>query len=93
MKNAVHGFDWDDANRGKCQKHGVSVDDIEYVFKNNPMIFPDLKHSLAEERHVAVGVDSALRHTAVVFTYRNGCIRPISARYMHRKEIKRFKTL
>ena len=32
MRNVVAGFDWDHGNREKCQKHGVSVADIEFAF-------------------------------------------------------------
>ena len=46
----VSGFDWDDGNRLKCQKHGVSVAEIESMFRNNPRVAPDLKHSSAEDR-------------------------------------------
>ena len=27
------GFDWDDGNRDKCQKHGVSIGEIERLFE------------------------------------------------------------
>jgi uncharacterized DUF497 family protein len=37
-------FDWDDRNREKCQKHGVSIDEIENLFLGQPRIAPDLKH-------------------------------------------------
>jgi hypothetical protein len=29
---AIRGFDWDDGNRDKCQKHGMSIGEIEAVF-------------------------------------------------------------
>ncbi len=29
MIELIDGFDWDDANIGKCQKHGISVQMIE----------------------------------------------------------------
>jgi uncharacterized DUF497 family protein len=29
MGDALAGFDWDDGNRKKCQKHGVTLDEIE----------------------------------------------------------------
>ena len=28
----VAGFDWDDGNREKCRKHGVSLAEIEALF-------------------------------------------------------------
>jgi hypothetical protein len=32
MTLQVSGFDWDDGNRAKCQKHGVSIAEIEALF-------------------------------------------------------------
>ena len=31
MNVGVAGFDWDAGNRAKCQKHGVSVAEVEEV--------------------------------------------------------------
>jgi uncharacterized DUF497 family protein len=90
MKEAA-GFDWDPGNRGKCQKRGVSLAEIELLLQTSAKIAPDIKHSVTEDRYVAVGRDSAGRAMFVVFTTRmkggQRLIRPISARYMHRKEI------
>jgi hypothetical protein len=30
------GFDWDDGNLEKCSKHGVSLDEIEDLFSDQP---------------------------------------------------------
>jgi len=30
----VAGFDWDSGNSGKCQKHGMSLVEIEQIFAN-----------------------------------------------------------
>lgn len=89
------GFDWDAANRGKCQKHGVSIEEIEALFRNAPLyVTPDHKHSGKEVRYVAAG-QSKGRFLFVAFTLRameNGqCIRPISARFMHKKESRRYE--
>ncbi len=88
----VSGFDWDAGNRAKCQEHGVSVDDIEGLFARPIMILPDTAHSTAEERLRAIGRTEAGRHVFLIFTVRERggekFIRPISARYMHRKEIE-----
>ena len=84
------GFDWDDGNRQKCQKHGVSIAEIELLLTTAAKIAPDLKHSRSEERSLAVGRDSQGRAMFVVFTVRSirgqKLVRPISARYMHKKE-------
>jgi uncharacterized protein len=55
------------------------------------MILPDEAHSGAEVRSKAIGKTAAGRHVFLVFTIRerhgNRFIRPISTRYMHRKEV------
>jgi uncharacterized DUF497 family protein len=87
------GFDWDKGNRDKCQKHGVSIAEIESLFLGGtPLAGPDPAHSVAEQRFRAIGVTAQRRSLFVVFTWRRRrkqrLIRPISARFMHRKEVE-----
>ena len=96
MKIQVNGFDWDDGNREKCQKHGLSQKEIEYFFQQNEVfITPNPKHSDDEERYLAIGRSRKQKPMFVVFTLRdvNGerLIRPINARYMHEREAKRYE--
>jgi uncharacterized DUF497 family protein len=50
------GFDWDDGNARKNEKHGVSKSEVEQVFLNKPLLLADdLKHSLRERRIHALG--------------------------------------
>jgi uncharacterized protein len=90
MIETISGFDWDDGNLEKCQKHGVSVAEIEGLFRRPRTVRVDLEHSLGEERLRAIGRSNDGRYVFLVFTIRErngeGFIRPISARYMHRKE-------
>ena len=91
-----HGFDWDQGNLEKCRKHGVPVQTIEWFFKvGDVYLAPDYKHSQIEDRYLAVGRDEDGRPLFVAFTLRrkNGksLIRPISARYMHQKEIEKYE--
>jgi len=90
----IDGFDWDNHNRGKCEKHGVSIDAIEALFMQTIMVLPDETHSQVETRFRAIGKDGARRHIFIVFTIREvgirTLIRPISARYMHAKEIAHY---
>ena len=90
------GFDWEDGNREKCQKHGVSIDEIESLFLRQPRSAPDVKHSGAEDRFIAVGRTIKKRPLFVAFTFRISAmgvlIRPISARYMHGKEIEGYES-
>ena len=89
--NRIDGFDWDDGNRAKCQRHGVSIAEIESVFEGRVIIIPDDDHSVVERRLRAIGRALSGRHVFVVFTVRRSplgeVIRLISARYMHRKEV------
>ncbi len=95
MNTVVSGFDWDSGNRAKCQRHGVSVDEIEGLFARPIMILPDTAHSTTEERLRAIGTTQAGRYVVLVFTVRERrgekFIRPISARYMHQKEIDSYE--
>ena len=95
MVDAIAGFDWDDGNRAKCQKHGVSVADIEAAFSRPIAVLPDPAHSRAEERFKAIGTTGHGRHVLIAFTFRRRSgalfIRPISARYMHRREIDHYE--
>ena len=96
QKVAFSGFAWDKANRSKCQKHGVSIAEIEHVLAHaETLIAPDIKNSRLEPRFLAIGVTKEGRFTFVVFTprqTRDGIfMRPISARYMHRKEIAKYE--
>ncbi len=95
MARAVTGFDWDIGNLAKCRKHGVSVEEIESLFEGSPRVAPDMKHSAREERFIAIGRGSTGRALFVAFTFRTVeralRIRPISARYMHRKEIEAYE--
>ncbi|MBC8551532.1 MAG: BrnT family toxin [Candidatus Brocadiales bacterium] len=92
----IDGFDWDEGNRDKCQKHGVSIPEIERLFTDDLLtVFFDEKHSGTEERLIAVGKGHGKKLILIVFTMRKKnrkqLIRPISARYMHRKEISYYE--
>jgi hypothetical protein len=89
------GFDWDRGNRAKCQKHGVSVAAIESLFAGSVAVLPDAAHSRKEHRYRAIGWTDEGRAVFVVFTLRRRggdvLIRPISARYMHAKEVRAYE--
>jgi uncharacterized protein len=96
QKVTFSGFAWDNANYSKCQEHGVSVAEVEHVLTHAAtLIMPDLKNSRAEPRFLAIGKTEEGRYAFVVFTPRQTggriLLRPISARYMHRKEIKKYE--
>jgi uncharacterized DUF497 family protein len=87
-------FDWDQGNWNKCQKHGVSIAEIETVFRGQPLVAPDVFHSAAETRFVAIGRNAGGRLVFLIFTMRRRdgeeLIPPVSARYMREKELRRY---
>lgn len=87
------GFDWDDGNWPKCGKHGVSREEIEQVLVGAPAVLADPHPD--EPRTKAIGRTQAGRYVFLVFTLREidgeTLLRPISARYMHQKEIDRYE--
>lgn len=86
---AVEGFEWDEGNARKNEKHGVSQRETEQVFLNQPLlVVQDVKLSSGEERYHALGQTDDGRLVHITFTWRaSGTkIRVISARPMHWKE-------
>ncbi len=85
-----NGFEWDLGNLTKI-KSRISISEIENFFQQELLIKADLRHSQAEERFLAIGYEKiSKRCLLVAFTFRlkghDKLIRPISARYTHRKE-------
>jgi uncharacterized protein len=95
MLPVAAGFDWDEGNRAKCARHGVPLAEIEALLRGNPSVAPDIRHSHLEDRLIAVGRNGAGRPMFVAFTIRTRegrqLIRPITARYMHAKEVKAYE--
>ena len=91
----IAGFEWDEGNRDKCRKHGVSIVAVESLFHRPFAVFPDPAHSGIEERFKAIGWTDDERAVLIVFTLRKKedgtFVRPISARYMHRKEVEHYE--
>lgn len=95
MLPQVAGFDWDTANTEKCRSHGVSTGDIEALFGRPVAVFPAPDRSMSEIRYKAIGANADGRYIFLVFTLRKRggemLIRPISARFMHAKEIRHYE--
>ena len=91
-------FEWDEGNWPKCGKHGVSREEIEQVLFSTPAVMPG--PCLDESRLRAIGKTHAGRYVFLVFllletrtnTKINTKLRPISARYMHQKEIDHYES-
>ena len=85
----IIGFNWDDVNARKNEKHGVTMAEAEQVFFNLPLlVLEDTNHSQQEVRMHALGKTDDDRPLHITFTLRQAgqLIRVISARDMHKKE-------
>ena len=85
----ITGFDWDEGNARKNEKHDVKMSEAEQVFFNAPLlVLEDSRHSNQEPRFHALGKTDDIRLLHITFTVRHNRekIRVISARDMHRKE-------
>jgi uncharacterized protein len=95
VSDSIAGFDWDEGNLPKCQSHGVTISEIEAAFRSPIRVFPAPAHSAAETRYVGIGRTTSGRHLLVAFTYRGidklRLVRPISARFMHEKEVSHYE--
>ncbi len=93
---AIDGFDWDDGNQEHCTKHGLSRLEIEEFFQQDHLLIaPSPLLVQREERYLAVGRSWTGKPMVVVFTIRTFGerirLRPISARYMHKKEAQKYE--
>ena len=91
------GFDYDTGNPKKVRAHGVTLAEIDDFFNQELLIIEDLKHSINESRFIAVGLSPKRKRAMfVAFTTRikrsEIYIRPISARYCHKKEAQIYET-
>ena len=84
-------FDWDTGNTAKCEKHRLTRADIEAFFRSEPRVAPDPTHSATEQRFIAIGRTPGGRPAFVAFCWRGAKIRPVSARYMHDREVRRYE--
>lgn len=96
MKLQFSGFEWNEGNLRHCQKHGLSRQQVEHFLQqDNLLVAPALLHAQQEERYLAVGRARTGKPMLVVFTIRRVDetirIRPISARYMHEKEARKYE--
>ena len=89
-------FEWDSGNLTKShKKHGVSTEDVESLFelKLAATIGRQSSPEVEEERLCAVGPSTDGRMISVVFTLRDGRVRPISSRIANRKEKKLYEEI
>ena len=82
------GLDWDSGNLSKCLEHGVALGQIEALFSGDVYIVRETVVA-GERRSLAFG-NGAGRWIFCVFTWRREKVRPVSVRFMHDKEVRRY---
>lgn len=89
-------FEWDGGNSTKsAKKHGVLAEEVESVFQLKLAATIGRQHSpiVDEERLCIVGPSIKGRLVLVVFTLREGRVRPISSRSANKKEQKLYEEI
>lgn len=91
LQNETFEFEWDNGNFSKSStKHGVNSDEVESVFMLR-MAVPigrQISPEVDEERLCVIGPSLNGKFISVVFTLRDGRVRPISSRPANKKEKK-----
>jgi uncharacterized protein len=85
------GFEWDPRKaRANLRKHGVDFADAATVF-DDPLAFTISDEEAGERRFVTIGADAAGSLLVVVYAWRDGRIRIISARGATPRERRRYQ--
>ena len=71
-------FDWDKNNVQHLARHGITPEEIEQLFANEPLDI-DFDVMGAEERWTSIGHTNLLRVLIVVWSMRDASVRPITA--------------
>jgi len=81
-------FEWDSQKADiNAKKHGVSFEEASAVFGDYlSFTYPDLGHSIQEERYIIIGLSSKDRILVISHTQRGETIRIISVRQATKRE-------
>lgn len=77
-------FDWDDANSAHIGRRGVTLEEVEQTFANDPLVVLATEKRSGEERVVCAGLTGVGRALQFVYTIRSGKVRVITAHTAHR---------
>ena len=75
-------FEWDEAKaKENLKKHGVSFEEGKTIFNDSLLLtFPDIEHSVNEERYINIGLSADGRILIVIHVERQEKIRIVSCR-------------
>ena len=87
IDKVVAEFEWDEGNKDKPKKHGVTIGEAEEAFfDDNKVVFSDWIHSAKEKRFTLLGKTRRERLLNIIYTIRRKKIRIITARDINGKE-------
>jgi len=69
---------------------GISLEEVESIFKDERRKYIPAKRKISESRYICIGLSNQYRLITVIFTFRNGKIRPITARKPREKEVEAY---
>ena len=82
-------FEWNEhKNKLNFQKHGISFEEAQEIFKGAVFTFEDKKRDYGERREISIGPIENIIIVIVVHTKRKDKIRIISARLSNKTERK-----
>ena len=86
-------FEWHEPKRqSNLIQHGIDFEDAKEIWQGEVLEVPSEQDEHGEQRHIAYGVLEG-RIIAVVFTWRDGVRRLISARRARTYERRRYQNL
>ena len=92
MDKSSGEFDWDEGNRDKPKKHGVTIEEAEEAFfDENKVVFSDWEHSAKEKRFTLLGKTQKKRLLNITYSIRKKKIRIITARAINRREVQLYE--
>lgn len=77
-------------NKENIDKHGISFDDVDLFEWESAITKQDIRQDYQESRFISLGFVESRLH-ALVWTLRNGNIRPISFRKANARERRRYE--
>jgi uncharacterized protein len=82
-------FQWDEENISHLARHRIVPSEVEECFWNDPVL-QDYQAADGEDRWTALGATNSMRVLVLVFTVREGKIRPITGWNADKKTTKKY---
>ncbi len=84
------GFLWDDGNRSKLDAHNLDPEEVEEAMLDPNRMSSEAQNTPTERRYALIGATATDKVLRVIYTYRDGDIRVITAFPPSEKERRRY---